>query len=194
MLRTIILERAEPLRESAEIFIGKTYAGWYGACLHSFPARIVALVDECDEILCAAGLRFEDDGFFSESYLDTPVEDTLSAFSERRVERSEVFEVTTLASRAPRATAGFISGIGAFGEKSGFAWSFFTLTHRLHRMVERMGIALQPLGEADFRRIADHERWGTYYQTQPKVYAGASARLAVLRPHYQPDQVHAHAV
>src|SRR6202011_4151010 len=92
------------------------------------------------------------------------------------VVRGAIFEVTTLASRAPLATAEFIAAIGAFGENAGFEWSFFTLTRRLHLMVRRLGIALTCLGEADRRRIADAERWGTYYDCQPKVYAVASRR------------------
>src|SRR6202043_4144305 len=118
-----------------------------------------------------------DDGFFSERYLDIPIEDAVSAISARTVDRSAIFEVTTLASRAPLATAQFIAEIGNFGERAGFEWSFFTLTHRLHLMVRRLGIALTYLGEADRRRIADSERWGTYYASEPKVYAVASRRL-----------------
>ena len=33
------------------------------------------------------------------------------------------------------------------------------------------------LTEADRRRIADSERWGTYYACQPKVYAVANRRM-----------------
>src|ERR1700682_2439004 len=103
--------------------------------LETFPSRIIAVLDDRDEILCAAGLRFLDDGFFSERYLDAPIEDVVSAMSASAVTRSAIFEVTTLASRAPLATAEFITEIGNFGEKAGFDWSFFTLTRRLHLMV-----------------------------------------------------------
>ena len=177
MLKTVLLTNNDPQRHAAEAFIKNTYAVRYGARLETFPSRIIALLDNRDEILCAAGLRFLDDGFFSERYLDTPIENAVSAISASTVDRSAIFEVTTLASRAPLATAEFIAEIGAFGEKAGFEWSFFTLTRRLHLMVRRLGVALSYLGEADRRRIADSERWGTYYASQPKVYASASRRL-----------------
>jgi Thermostable hemolysin len=177
MLKTALLINADPRRHAAEEFIKKIYAARYGARLETFPSRIIALLDNRDEILCAAGLRFSDDGFFSECYLDTPIEDAVSAISARTVNRRAIFEVTTLASRAPLATAEFIAEIGAFGERAGFEWSFFTLTRRLHLMVARLGIALTHLGEADRRRIADSERWGTYYAAQPKVFAVANQRL-----------------
>lgn len=176
MRTTALLTNDGGHRRSAEQFIKDTYAARYGARLETFPSRIIALLDDRHEILCAAGLRFLDDGFFSERYLDTPIEDVVSGISARAVKRSAIFEVTTLASRAPLATADFIAEIRAFGEKAGFEWSFFTLTHRLHLMVSRLGIAPTFLGEADHWRIADSERWGTYYACQPKVYAVASRR------------------
>jgi hypothetical protein len=177
MLKTALLTNDDPRRHVAEEFIKNTYMARYGARLETFPSRMIALLDDRDYILCAAGLRFFDDGFFSERYLDTSIEDAISATLTRTVNRSAIFEVTTLASRAPLATAEFIAEIVAFGERAGFEWSFFTLTRRLHVMVRRLGIALTYLGEADRRRIADAERWGTYYASQPKVYAVASQRL-----------------
>jgi hypothetical protein len=176
MRKTTVLTNDDDRRRSAVEFIRNTYAARYGARVETFPSRIFALFDHRDEVLCAAGLRFFDDGFFSESYLDTPIEAVVSAISARAVNRNAIFEVTTLASRAPLATAEFIAEIGTFGEKAGFEWSFFTLTRRLHLLVGRLGIPLTYLGEADRRRIADSERWGTYYDCQPKVYAVASRR------------------
>jgi Thermostable hemolysin len=194
MLKTAVLTKDDPRRQPAEDFIKKIYAARYGARLDTFPSRIIALVDNRDEILCAAGLRFVDDGFFSERYLDTPIENAVSAISARPANRNTIFEVTTLASRAPLATAEFIAEICAFGERAGFEWSFFTLTHRLHVMVRRLGIALTYLGEADRRRIADSERWGTYYASQPKVFAVASQRLTTGWGRSRKGERHAAAI
>src|ERR1700692_4891093 len=177
MCKTVLLTSDDARRRSAEEFIKDTYAARYGARLEAFPSRIIALSDNHGEIVCAAGLRFLEDGFFSERYLDAPIEDVVSAMSRSAVTRSAIFEVTTLASRAPLATAEFITEIGNFGEKAGFDWSFFTLTRRLHLVVSRLGIAATFLGEADRGRIADSERWGTYYACQPRVYAVASRCL-----------------
>jgi Thermostable hemolysin len=194
MRKTVLLTNDDARRRSAELFIKETYAARYGARLETFPFRIVALLDSRDEPLCAAGLRFLDDGFFSERYLDAPIEEVVSKISTRAVNRSAIFEVTTLASRAPRATAEFIAQIGAFGEEAGLEWSFFTLTRRLHLMISRLGIAPTFLGEADRRRIADPERWGTYYACEPKVYAVASRRLKLSWDGFQGEERHAEAI
>jgi hypothetical protein len=194
MRTTALLTNDDAHRRAAEEFIKATYAARYGARLEAFPSRIIARLDHRDEILCAAGLRFLDDGFFSERYLDAPIEDVVSAISARAVNWSAIFEVTTLASRVPLATAEFIAEIGTFGEKAGFQWSFFTLTRRLHLMVSRLGIAPTLLGEADRRRIADSERWGTYYACQPKVYAVASRRLTTSGDGLQSGEQYAAAI
>jgi hypothetical protein len=178
---TIVIREGDGLRYVAETFIRDVYAAEYGAELRTFPSRILALLNERGEIVCAAGVRLENDGFFSERYLDSPIEQALGGASRRRISRDEIFEVTTFASRAPRATMGFIQSVGDFGVTNGFVWSFFTLTRRLHRLVERLGHPLTHLADADYRRIPDHERWGTYYTSEPKVFAIASPRLALAR-------------
>jgi hypothetical protein len=194
MPKTVLLVNGDVRRRSAEDFIKTIYAARYCARLETFPSRIIALLGPRDEILCAAGLRFLDDGFFSECYLDSPIEDVVSALSARAVSRSAIFEVTTLASRAPLATAEFVAEIGTFGENAGFEWSFFTLTRRLHLLVSRLGVAPTFVGEADHRRIADFERWGTYYASQPKVYAVASRRPKMSCDGFQGGEPYAAAL
>lgn len=181
MSETVIIREGDALRDHAETFIRNIYAAEFGAKIQTFPSRIFALVNDPDKIVCAAGFRSQDDGFFSEIYLDSPIEQVLGAMSKRTIARDEIFEVTTFASRTPRATAGFIELIGRFGEENGFLWSFFTLTRRLHRLVERLGHPLTHLADADYRRLPDHERWGTYYASNPKVFAIASPRLSFGR-------------
>jgi hypothetical protein len=194
MRATALLTNDDARRRSAEELIKNTYAARYGARLEAFPARIIALLDPRDDVLCAAGLRFLDDGFFSECYLDAPIEDLVGAMSAKTVSRSAIFEVTTLVSRTPVATAEFITQIGAFGERAGFEWSFFTLTRRLHTLMCRLGIVPTLLADADRRRIADAERWGTYYACQPKVYAVASRRLKMSCGGLQSEERYAAAI
>jgi hypothetical protein len=177
MCETLVIREGDVLRSTVETFIRNVYATEYGAQLQTFPSRLFALMNERAEIICAAGVRFQEDGFFSELYLDSPIEQALGMASKRTITRGEIFEVTTFTSRAPRATMQFIKSLEMFGELNGFAWSFFTLTQRLHRLVERLGHPLTHLADADYRRIPGHQRWGTYYASQPKVFAIASPRL-----------------
>jgi hypothetical protein len=178
MREPILLGGDHPLRDQAEAFIRRLYAAEYGADIKKFPSRIIASLDHFDQINCAAGIRSKDDGFFSESYLNTPVEEALGRFAERKVSREQIFEVTTLASQAHRTTLHFIEAIGKFGEANGFNWSFFTLTRRLALLVSRLGHPMIQLADADQCRITDHHLWGTYYASEPKVFAIQSPRVA----------------
>jgi len=178
MREPILLGAGHPLRDQAEAFIRRMYAAEYGAEIKKFPSRIIASLDLFDQISCAAGIRSDDDGFFSESYLSIPVEETLSQIVSREVLRSQIFEVTTLASQAHRTTLRFIEAIGKFGEANGFDWSFFTLTRRLSLLVGRLGHQMIHLVDADYRRIPDHHLWGTYYASEPKVFAIQGPRAA----------------
>jgi hypothetical protein len=175
MARATLLKIDSPERKAAELFIKTVYDSRYGAKLPDlFPSRLMAHVDEQGGIICAAGVRTERDGFFSEVYLDTPVDQILSATSGRKIRREEIFEVSTLASRAPKITPDFIREIVCYGNENGFIWSFFTLTHRLARLVGRLGLRPVYLADADPRRIEGRQQWGSYYASEPKVYAVSS--------------------
>jgi hypothetical protein len=194
MREPILLGADHPLRDQAEAFIRRLYAAEYGAEITGFPSRIIASLDRFDQIWSAAGIRSKDDGFFSERYLDMPVEEALSRISVRGVSREKILEVTTLASQAHRETLKFIKAIGEFGEANGFNWSFFTLTRRLSLLVGRLRLPMIRLADADHRRIPDHHLWGTYYASEPKVYAIQSPRGAAESLNQEKRIRHAQAV
>ena len=136
-----------------------------------FPATLIAMVSGRDELLCAAGLRFAADGFFSECYLDAPVDEVLSALWCEGVGREKIFEVTSLASRSPHIVGSFLRKIVACGKAAGFEWAFFTATTPLKGLLERIGLPLMPLAVADRARVAHPDDWGSYYELSPSVCA-----------------------
>ena len=194
MREPVLLGTDHPLRDQAEAFIRRLYAAEYGAEITGFPSRIMASLDRFDQIRSAAGIRSKDDGFFSERYLGVPVEEALSRVSRRGVSRAQIFEVTTLASQAHHTTLRFIEAIGKFGEANGFNWSFFTLTRRLSLLVGRLRHPMIHLADADHRRIPDHHLWGTYYASEPKVYAIQSPSGAAESLNQEKRIRHAQAV
>jgi hypothetical protein len=194
MREPALLGTDHPLRHQAEAFIRRLYAAEYGAEITRFPSRIIASLDRFDQIRSAAGIRSKDDGFFSERYLSMPVEEALSRVSMRGVSRERILEVTTLASQSHRETLKFIKAIGEFGEANGFNWSFFTLTRRLSLLVGRLRHPMIHLADADPGCIPDHHLWGTYYASEPKVYAIQSPRSVAEALNSGKRITHAHAV
>jgi hypothetical protein len=191
-MRTVrIIHVGDPLRAAVELFVRSVYKLKYDASLGLMAWPLIAMIDDENEILCAAGLRSKQYGFFSESYFEVPIESVLHRISGQPVSRDKILEVVTLTSRAPSATGELVRGIQDFGERTGFAWSFFTLTGRLSTMLERLGHQLIFLAAADHRRLADAEVWGNYYDTRPKVFALAGARVQFVN--IQGTDVPAHA-
>lgn len=109
--------------------------------------------------------------FFSESYLERPIEKALERVHGKSVRRERVFEVTTFTSRSPHSVPGFIGQIVERGEDAGFERAFFTLTRKLSLLLYRIGLELTPLGAADSARIENPASWGGYYEATPKFYA-----------------------
>ena len=179
------------LRQETEICIRDVYENVHGANIDAFPRTLIAAIDGLGVPVCAAGLRFAECGFFSESYLDDPIDRLLSRRTGRDTARERIFEVTTLASRKASAALPFVREIVEFGQTARFEWAFFTATTRLRALLTYMGLPFEVLGRADPNRIPHPERWGNYYSCGPRVCAVDSRRLEMRQPEAELHYAHA---
>jgi hypothetical protein len=170
-VQIITLPEIHARRLEVERFIADVYRDHYSALVPHFPRDLIAMLDSNGDFLCASGLRFAETGFFSECYLDAPIEQVLSKATAKQVHRTGIFEVTGLASRAPRMATRFLRGVVAYGELAGFDWAFFTATHRLRELLNRINLPPLALAVADPERIPDAQAWGSYYGSAPIVCA-----------------------
>ncbi|MGE0744526.1 MAG: thermostable hemolysin [Rhodospirillales bacterium] len=162
-----------PLRTKAEACIRAVYASAFDAYDVALAPLLVAYVGDGGQIHCAAGIRTAADGFFSENYLDAPIERILERSSWKSVDRRSIVEVSTLASTSARLSPPFVQQIARFGRAAGFEWSIFTATARLRRLLSGLGIPVVTLAVAERSRVAEPERWGDYYMHAPHVCAVA---------------------
>jgi hypothetical protein len=177
------------------IFIRTTYSDHYGARLGHLPDTILALVDGQHRVLCAAGLRDGAAPFFSEYYLDDPIETIISRTAGKPVQRSEIAEVANLASRTPAATVQFMRQLILYGDTLGYNWAFFTATGRLEKILRRIQLPLIELGRAAADRVPNPELWGSYYETGPRVLAIGRDDLApFLTRESSTDEFHGECV
>jgi hypothetical protein len=167
----VLVPRSDCRRARVEAGIRQVYRRGFAAGNLTFPSTLVALIDAGGTPLCAAGLRTAADGFFSEAYLDAPIERLLADRVGRPVARNAVFEVTTLAGNSAESVPPFIRSLAALGQEAGFRWSFFTATARLRGLLSQLGLRLIELAAADPRRVPDANSWGSYYRHCPKVCA-----------------------
>jgi hypothetical protein len=171
MLGTSILTRQDFRRDAAEALITDLFNTRYGAQISIFPETLIAKFNSEGQPVCAAGLRFVNDDFFSEQYLNEPIEQVISSACGLEVKRDELFEVTSLASRDARHTIAFVRAVILYGQVYDYGWSFFTLTARMSLMLSHLGINLTYLARAERSRVPRSADWGTYYDHDPCVFA-----------------------
>ncbi len=147
--RLLLVPEIHPLRAASEACIRTVYDRVFGARDIVLPPVLLAWIGADGRPLCAAGVRTAADGFFSETYLNLPVERALQRRCGRPVARATVIEVTTLASRNAEASIRFVREIAQFAREAGFMWSLFTATARLRRLLNDLGIPMFVLAEAD---------------------------------------------
>jgi hypothetical protein len=166
-----VVTPSDHLRARVEDEIRTTYWERFQARLARLPRTLVASVSTSGIIECAAGVRFSEHDFFSECYLDLPVEIALQHRFGLPVQRRRIIEVCNLAGRKPGRSQSFIASFIEFAESDEFDWVIFTATKSLRALLERSGLRMTQLGRAERFRVANPSDWGSYYEHDPRVMA-----------------------
>lgn len=167
----IFVDRDHGLRPVAERKIAAAFRQTYGAKLRSFASLLVVDLGADGEIESLAGLRYGDEPFLSEAYLDLPIESALAPPGTPQIARNCVVEICNLASLRPGRAIPFIRRVTRLCHGCGFEWAVFTATVPLRALLDRGGLALHDLGPALASRVTQPEGWGTYYDHAPRVVA-----------------------
>lgn len=166
-----VVTPSDHLRARVEDEIRTTYWERFQARLARLPRTLIASVSTSGIIECAAGVRFSEHDFFSECYLDLPVEIALQHRFGLPVQRRRIIEVCNLAGRKPGRSQSFIASFIEFAESDEFDWVIFTATKSLRALLERSGLRMTQLGRAERFRVANPSDWGSYYEHDPRVMA-----------------------
>lgn len=190
-VQIIVVTQSHARRSEVEHFIADVYRRHYGASVPEFPPTLLALLGRDGNWLCASGLRFAESDFFSECYLDEPIEILLARASGAAVNRESIFEVSGLASRAPARAAQFLHYIVSYGDTAGFDWAFFTATKRLRSLLSALGLPHIALGDAYKQRAQNPQVWGSYYDGAPLVCAVSRSAAQIYLNKQTSTVVHA---
>jgi hypothetical protein len=170
-MRIDFLNWRDPAWQDAAALIESHFKAIYAARLSLAGIELVAARSGLGGLAGAAGIRDAGQGFFSQAYLDRPVEDLLSQTSGQRIFDREIIEVVSLACPQPRATLPLIDAITEEGRRRGKSWGIFTATTPLRRLLERVGVPLIALAPARPERLTGAANWGSYYDSTPWVCA-----------------------
>jgi len=156
-------------------YIQETYARAYGASIDSFMPQIMRVSDASGDFKAVMGFRLAgQERLFLESYLDDPVEDVISRYLGKPVNRSEIIEVGNLAEAEPGDARMALVGGTAYMWSLGCRWLVFTGVSRMRNSFRRLGLDIWELMAADERMLPPEEvaKWGTYYDAHPVVCFG----------------------
>lgn len=157
-------------RKRLEQYIAEHYAKVYGAKLHSFLPLILAMSDK-DTFHGAVGLRPGSCGpLFLETYLDQPVEQTVTGSIKRPIDRNSLVEIGNLVTTQKGSSLFLFIFMTHVLSLSGYQWMVFTATPQVHKLIRRLDYEPLILGEASPNRLGYQANlWGTYYASHPKI-------------------------
>jgi len=158
-------------RAATEAHIARVYRDSYAATVTHFAPLLATASNAAGRIVCAAGIRTARDGFFSDTYLDADLPQTLGRLQGHTVPAGEILEVVSLASTTPFPVLTMMDAIIAMGRARGMTWGVFTATRPLRRLLKRTGMPYMDICAAEPARIADPAIWGSYYKADPRVCA-----------------------
>lgn len=193
VMHLVLAAPDHPLRPTIQRAIADVYSREYGVKVPAFPRLLGGLYDGGGALLAAAGVRQPEDGFFSEIYLDQPVEAAISTFLPSAPARSQIIEIGAMAGIKPANSLVLVDMLARRFMATGARWAFFTATRRLRALLGRSGIPLIDLGCAESRRVANPQDWGTYYMHDPRVVAVEGAVLPRFLRSMAPTQEASHA-
>jgi hypothetical protein len=175
-MAVVLLQPGDPLRPEATALARRVFQRRHGAEIAHLPPRLLAVIGADGRPAAVVGLRDARDGFFSECYLDAPVERSIAQVSGGLTPaRGAVLELTALASEQAPALFVLLRGAHHFAQARGFHWGLFTATTPIRLMARRIGVPLLDLAPARRARAPEPERWGAYYDQDPHVCAVAVA-------------------
>jgi hypothetical protein len=173
------LEPGAPGWQDAAALIEGHFRASFEAEIRVAQVELATISTSGGRLVGAAGLRDAERGFFSEVYLEQPVETLLSRMSGVPVSREEIIEVVSLACPSRRATLPLVDAITAEGRRRGMTWGLFTATAPLMALLRRAEAPLLALAEAAPERLVEARNWGRYYETAPWVCALRDARQSL---------------
>ncbi|MCW5253060.1 thermostable hemolysin [Streptomyces sp. SHP 1-2] len=159
--------------------VSMVFAESFGAEVSPDPDLFIRYIEHDatgrEEIQACAGISYPENGeVFLEQYLDAPVEEILSAHAGEFVDRRDILQVSSIASVRPSAGMELIQAFPLVFACLGRPYAAMTMTGRLAAVMQRVGVVLHPVCQADGSRLpaAELARWGRYYATRPVVGYG----------------------
>jgi len=163
-----------PDRAELEAFVGAAFKRRHDATVASFMPTLLSFRDGTGQLRGVVGLRAAvPRPLYLEQYLERPVEAAIAAATGQAIPREQVVEVGNLAGANCRAAVRMVALLPGYLLSLDYRWIVFTATAPVRSILQGFGAPLVELARADGARVANGpDRWGSYYDTDPRVLAG----------------------
>ena len=159
-------------RPNIQQFITDNFYKAYQAQVDHFADLLIGCKsDEDHHWMAAFGMsKLADKNAYLEQYLDQPIEHYIAFMTDKKVERSQIFELGNLAADYPGATRRLIKKMTSMIYNQGGRWVVFTANNLVLNAFHKLGLNPQVISRADPNRLPNHGiNWGHYYETSPQV-------------------------
>ncbi|PWI35151.1 delta-VPH [Vibrio albus] len=172
-LQLQVIDRHHPFWDRAVCQIRERYQQAFEAQLYSFMPVYTALT-QSEQIISLCGYRIAgSESLFLEQYLGKQAEIILSETFSATVLRESLVEFGHLGSFAKGISYFHFLKMTEILVEQGMEWCIFTATDPLYALMKRLGLNPVVIADADPEKIPDaSSTWGSYYQYQPRVFAG----------------------
>ena len=182
-LRLAEASAGAPERAELEAFVRNAFARKHDASVTSFMPTLLSFRDAGGALRGVIGLRgAAPKPLYLEQYLEQPVEAAIATATGEAVRRHQVVEVGNLAGVNCRAAMRMVAVLPAYLLARDYRWIVFTATSAVRGILQGFGAPLVELARADGSRVSNGtDRWGRYYDNDPRVLAGylpTSRRIA----------------
>lgn len=159
----------EAERERVEDFIKAIYKQSYDADIEVHYPVLMSVRNGDNDILAAVGFRYAQyEPLFLEQYTAQPIENVLEC------NRHEIVEIGNLASAGQGASIFLFAALASYLKNKNIRYATVTGTDFLHNYFEKIGLKPHKICDADISALPqDKQKWGSYYDTQPRVLAGS---------------------
>lgn len=169
-----------PHRNQLETYIAERYEQAHNASISSFMPILLEMSKE-GESQAALGLRpGHYRPMFLEQYLDSPIEQQIAKLTKQPIDRYALIEVGNLVVSQRRAGLLLFVILGKLVAEAGYEWLIFTVTEEVERLMRGLGFDPQYLVAADPERVSGAEKWGRYYDNNPRVMVHSSQKAVSI--------------
>lgn len=151
-------------------FLSEKFKAQFAATLQVFPLHYLVIYRN-KKISACMGVTFPSrDAYYAEQYLDDSIENVISQTLDKKIERSDIIQLGSIASSSIYAAVEMIQLGPLYILCLGAKYAICTVTNKLSGLMQKLDINFHVIRQVTQCSLhQDKNDWGTYYEHKPIV-------------------------